>query len=59
MKEVARLKGQIEGWRRNLAVLWLGTFIAGMGFSEVMPFLSLYVGQMGDFTKGQLTMYSG
>ncbi|CAJ1230289.1 MFS transporter [Lactiplantibacillus xiangfangensis] len=53
------MKGQIEGWRRNLAVLWLGTFIAGMGFSEVMPFLSLYVGQMGDFTKGQLTMYSG
>ncbi len=53
------LKGSLEGWRRNLAVLWLGTFIAGMGFSEIMPFLSLYVGEMGHFTKGQLTMYSG
>ncbi|MCF6161741.1 multidrug efflux MFS transporter [Furfurilactobacillus milii] len=48
-----------NGWRRNLAVLWLGTFIAGMGFSEIMPFLSLYVDQLGTFTKGQLTIYSG
>ncbi|WP_407885646.1 MFS transporter [Levilactobacillus sp. N40-8-2] len=48
-----------EQWRRNLAVLWLGTFIAGMGFSEVMPFLSLYVDDLGTFSKGQLTMYSG
>ncbi|WP_203641392.1 multidrug efflux MFS transporter [Levilactobacillus andaensis] len=48
-----------EHWRRNLAVLWLGTFIAGMGFSEIMPFLSLYVDDLGTFTKGQLTMYSG
>jgi len=53
------VKGALVGWRRNLAVLWLGTFIAGMGFSEIMPFLSLYVGQMGDFSKGELTMYSG
>ncbi|GEO72141.1 MFS transporter [Levilactobacillus zymae] len=50
---------QQEAWRRNLAVLWLGTFIAGMGFSEIMPFLSLYVDDLGTFTKGQLTMYSG
>ena len=53
------MKGALEGWRRNLAVLWLGTFIAGMGFSEVMPFLSLYVSELGDFNRGQLTMYSG
>ena len=50
---------QAEQWRRNLAVLWLGTFIAGMGFSEVMPFISLYVDDLGHFTKGQLTIYSG
>jgi len=48
-----------EQWQRNLAVLWLGTFIAGMGFSEIMPFLSLYVDDLGTFTKGQLTIYSG
>ncbi|KJW12372.1 MFS transporter [Levilactobacillus spicheri] len=48
-----------EQWRRNLAVLWLGTFIAGMGFSEIMPFLSLYVDDLGTFSQGELTMYSG
>ncbi|WP_367295525.1 multidrug efflux MFS transporter [Levilactobacillus yonginensis] len=52
-------KGKSEQWRRNLAVLWLGTFIAGMGFSEIMPFLSLYVEGLGHFTKGQVTIYSG
>ncbi|MFC6206745.1 multidrug efflux MFS transporter [Levilactobacillus tongjiangensis] len=52
-------KGKTEQWRRNLAVLWLGTFIAGMGFSEIMPFLSLYVEGLGHFTKGQVTIYSG
>ncbi|ERL65719.1 MFS transporter [Schleiferilactobacillus shenzhenensis] len=49
----------LQGWQRNLAVLWLGTFIAGMGFSEISPFLSLYVSEMGNFTKSQLSMYSG
>lgn len=52
-------KRKPEQWRRNLAVLWLGTFIAGMGFSEIMPFLSLCVDDLGTFTKGQLTLYSG
>lgn len=52
-------KQKTEQWRRNLAVLWLGTFIAGMGFSEIMPFLSLYVDDLGTFTKGELTLYSG
>ncbi|GEK05672.1 MFS transporter [Schleiferilactobacillus harbinensis] len=56
-----RLRGlrDLQGWQRNLAVLWLGTFIAGMGFSEISPFLSLYVSEMGDFTKSELSMYSG
>lgn len=33
--------------------------MTGIGFSEVMPFLSLYVDTLGDFTKSQLTFYSG
>lgn len=40
-------------------MLWFGTFIAGVGFSEITPFLSLYVGEMGDFTRQRLTLYSG
>ena len=48
-----------NSWRRNLAVLWFGTFMAGIGFSEVMPFLSLYVDLLGHFTHNELSLYSG
>lgn len=50
---------QLETWRRNLFVLWFGVFMTGIGFSEVMPFLSLYVDTLGHFTKNELTFYSG
>ncbi len=33
--------------------------MAGLAFSEVMPFLSLYVDTLGDFTRDQLNLYSG
>ncbi|HJE46225.1 MFS transporter [Levilactobacillus namurensis] len=46
-------------WQRNLHVLWFCTFVAGMAFSEIMPFLSLYISSLGDYTKAQVTMYSG
>lgn len=46
-------------WHRNLIVLWFCTFVAAMAFSEIMPFLSLFVSQLGDFTKAQITFYSG
>lgn len=54
-------EAQREGgpWRKNLYVLWFCTFVAGIAFSEIMPFLSLYVSQMGDFSKQQLTFWSG
>ena len=32
-----------ETWEQNLFVLWFGTFMAGIGFSLVMPFMSLYI----------------
>lgn len=46
-------------WRRNLHILWFCSFIVGMAFSEIMPFLSLYVSGLGHYTKAQVTMYSG
>lgn len=46
-------------WERNLLVLWFGTFMAGAGFSLVMPFMSLYIDTMGDFTPAQLNFWSG
>lgn len=46
-------------WRKNLIYLWFGMFMVGMGFSEVMPFISLYIATMGNYTPGQLSLYSG
>lgn len=46
-------------WRQNLVVLWFGTFMAGLAFSEIMPFLSLYVDTLGNFSKTELNLYSG
>ncbi len=46
-------------WRRNLWILWIATTIDGIAFSEVIPFLSLYVGQLGNFSKGELSILSG
>lgn len=34
-------------WKRNLIVAWLGCFLTGAAFSLVMPFLPLYVEQLG------------
>lgn len=46
-------------WKRNLYVLWGCTFIAGIAFSEIMPFMSLYVSELGHFTNVQVSFYSG
>lgn len=46
-------------WRRNLYILWGCTFIAGVAFSEIMPFMSLYVSQMGHYNKQEVSFYSG
>lgn len=54
-----KISGRPNSWRQNLTVLWFGTFMAGIGFSEVMPFLSLYVDTLGHFSHDQLSLYSG
>lgn len=46
-------------WEKNLLVLWFGTFMAGMGFSLVMPFMSLYIDTLGDFSPHALNLWSG
>ena len=42
-----RKGGAEEQWRRNLMVLWLSQFIALIGMSGVIPFLPLYVKELG------------
>ncbi|MCL4425894.1 MAG: MFS transporter [Firmicutes bacterium] len=34
-------------WRRNLYIIWAAQFILMAGFSMIMPFLPLYLGQLG------------
>lgn len=46
-------------WRKNLFVLWFGVFMTGMGMSEITPFLSLFIGELGHYSKQQLTFYTG
>ncbi len=46
-------------WKRNLAVAWLGCFLTGAAFSLVMPFLPLYVEQLGVTGHSALNMWSG
>lgn len=41
-------------WKKNLLVLSIAVFIAGIAFSEVMPFLPLYIDTLGNFTHKQL-----
>ncbi|MGY5957524.1 multidrug efflux MFS transporter MdtG [Kosakonia sp. BK9b] len=46
-------------WKRNLTVAWLGCFLTGAAFSLVMPFLPLYVEQLGVTGHGALNIWSG
>ncbi len=44
-------------WKKNLYVLWVGTFIAGMSFSLVSPFLPMLLKQVG--VQDNLETWSG
>lgn len=46
-------------WKKNLFVLSIAVFIAGIAFSEIMPFLSLYINTLGNFSHQQLNFWSG
>ncbi|OTP26462.1 multidrug efflux MFS transporter [Enterococcus mundtii] len=60
---VSRVKEAVfrkrEPWEKNLVVLWFGTFMAGIGFSLVMPFMSLYIDTLGNYSTSQLNFWSG
>lgn len=44
---------------RNFKIAWIGTFMAGMAFSEAMPFLALYIMQISHFNQAQVSFYAG
>lgn len=51
--------GKMPQWQRNLYALWLGNFITGAGSSMSLPFLPLFISEMGHFPKWELTLYAG
>ncbi|WP_145574717.1 multidrug efflux MFS transporter MdtG [Yersinia mollaretii] len=50
---------QPVNWKRNLFVTWLGCFLTGAAFSLIMPFLPLYVEELGVSGHQSLNMWSG
>lgn len=46
-------------WKRNLAIAWIGCFLTGAAFSLLMPFLPLYIEQLGVSGHSALNIWSG
>ena len=46
-------------WKRNLYSLWLGQFIAMVGLTMVMPFLPLYIRELGVTGDQAVKLWSG
>lgn len=45
-------------WKKNLAVAWIGCFLTGVSFSLVMPFIPVFVEQLG-VPKNRVEFYAG
>jgi DHA1 family multidrug resistance protein-like MFS transporter len=48
-----------EPWKRNFYVMFIVEFIVILGFSFVIPFLPLYIQQLGNFDNEQAAFWSG
>ena len=49
----------LAAWRRNLVALTAAVFIGFTGFTLVMPFLPIYIGQMGVTDPGVIAAWTG
>jgi DHA1 family multidrug resistance protein-like MFS transporter len=49
---------KLAQWQRNLYALCIGNFITGAGASMSLPFLSLFISEMGHYPKWELTLFS-
>lgn len=50
---------QLAQWQKNMYALWIGNFVTGAGASMSLPFLPLFISQMGHYPKWELTLYAG
>ncbi|XPD81293.1 multidrug efflux MFS transporter MdtG [Proteus mirabilis] len=53
------LKPRNNSWKRNLYIVWFGCFLTGAGFSLIMPFLPLYVEELGIKDHESLNLWTG
>ena len=49
----------MESWKVNLISVWFGCFFTGLAISQILPFLPLYVSQLGISSHEALSMWSG
>jgi len=49
----------METWKLNLIAAWLGCFFTGLAMSEILPFLPLYIEQLGVHDHQALSLWSG
>ncbi|RWR00610.1 multidrug transporter [[Pantoea] beijingensis] len=49
----------MESWKVNLISVWFGCFFTGMAISQILPFLPLYIQQLGVQSHSALTLWSG
>src|SRR5204863_466653 len=48
-----------DAWKRNVAAVTAASFMGYTGFTLAMPFLPLYIGQLGVADLGQVAMWTG
>lgn len=59
MIKTKKVKVKQVNWQRNLFICWFGTFFTGASFSLVMPFMPLYIENLGVKSVSQATFYAG
>lgn len=48
-----------ESWKINLISVWFGCFFTGLAISQIIPFLPLYIEQLGIKGADALSLWSG
>lgn len=54
-----KITSVMESWKVNLISVWFGCFFTGLAISQILPFLPLYVSQLGVSSHEALSMWSG
>ncbi|MFA6979181.1 MAG: MFS transporter [Ignavibacteriaceae bacterium] len=49
----------METWKRNLIILWVALFFAATGLSAVVPFLPLFIRELGVTNLSETSRWSG